>query len=25
VTNYVVDQIVGADEHDHSENIHYHH
>ncbi|MBI1889049.1 MAG: histidine--tRNA ligase [Burkholderiales bacterium] len=25
VVDFVVDQIVGADEHDHSEHIHYHH
>lgn len=25
VANYLVDQIVGADEHDHSEHVHYHH
>ncbi|HSY27594.1 MAG TPA: histidine--tRNA ligase, partial [Burkholderiaceae bacterium] len=25
VADYLVDQIVGADEHDHSEHVHYHH
>ncbi len=25
VADYLVDQIVGADEHDHSEHLHYHH
>jgi histidyl-tRNA synthetase len=25
VADHLVDQIIGADEHDHSEHIHYHH